>query len=348
MDIEKQSGESTQTDDVIESLEKAVIISNRKRLQQSIIRTLAIPEVGILIPLIAMCLFFSYKNDAFYSDQNIINMLRSISFTGLIAIPMTYVFIAAGLDLSVGSVAGLAGVVCGLAMTKWNIPVPVAILFGLGIGVVTGLCNGTVSVYLRIPSFIVTLGMMYVARGAVFVLTQGETIYPLPDSFNSFGKASLMGLPYSVIILLVVAVFGDFVLRRTTYGRKVYAVGGNEEVAALAGINVKRIKVSTYILVSIASAAAGILLATRMASATSAAGETWEMQAISAVIIGGTSMFGGVGTILGVVLGAAMMGVLSAGMVFTGVSTYWQNIVLGIIMVVAVGLDQLRRSRLGL
>ncbi|MHB1457975.1 MAG: ABC transporter permease [Armatimonadota bacterium] len=321
--------------------------SAKKSWKDAVLKIISIPEVGILVPLIVICLVFSHINPTFYSGSNIINILRNISCTGLIAIPMTYVFIAAGLDLSVGAVAGLAGVISGLAMMA-GLPIPIAVACGLALGITVGLLNGIVAVYLKIPSFIVTLGMLYIARGMIYVLTSGENVYPLPVAFTEFGKASIAGIPYSVFILVIVALIADFVLRKTTYGRKIYAVGGNEEVASLAGINVKRIRLSTYILVALTSAGAGILLSARLGTAASAAGETWEMQSISAVIIGGTSMFGGVGTIYGVMLGAITMGVLSTGMTLVDVSTYWQNVVLGAIMVTAVGIDQLRRSRLGL
>jgi ribose/xylose/arabinose/galactoside ABC-type transport system permease subunit len=218
---------------------------------------------------------------------------------------------------------------------------------GLFVGAVIGLINGAVVVRLRIPSFIMTLGMMNIARGFISVLTGGASVDRLPSAFNAFGRASVLGAPYSVLVMVLLAVAADFILRKTTYGRAIYAVGGNEEVAGLAGIPVRRIKISTYVLVSVAAAASGILLAARLSSAASAAGQGWEMYAITAVIIGGTSMFGGVGTILGVMIGAATMSVLSNGMVLVDINPYWQNIVLGVIMVFAVGLDQLRRSRLG-
>jgi ribose/xylose/arabinose/galactoside ABC-type transport system permease subunit len=310
-------------------------------------KVLSIPEIGIFIPLVLMCVYISFANSTFYSEENIVNILRTMSYTGIIAIPMTYVFVAAGLDLSVGSVAGLAGVVSGLAMSS-GMPIWLSVLLGVIVGATIGLVNGGIIVKLRIPSFIMTLGMMNIARGIIYILTQGEPIYPLPQAFNDFGKATLFKMPYSVLILIAVAILADFVLRKTTYGRAIYAVGGNEEVAALAGIAVNRIKISTYVLVGIASAVSGVLLSSRLGSAAAAAGVGWEMYAISAVIIGGTSMFGGVGTILGVMIGAATMAVLSNGMVLVEISPYWQNVVLGVIMVLAVGLDQLRRSRLGL
>jgi ribose/xylose/arabinose/galactoside ABC-type transport system permease subunit len=309
-------------------------------------RVLSIPEIGILLPLLALCGIVTALNPTFYAPDNVINILRSMSYTGLIAVPMTYVFVAGGLDLSVGSVAGLAGVIAGLAM-RGGMPIAVSVLLGLLVGVAAGLINGVLAVQLRIPAFIVTLGMLSVARGIIYILTQGDPVYPLPKAFSDFGDATWLRLPYSVLLLAAVSVWADFVLRKTTYGHAIYAVGGNEEVARLAGIPVKRIKISTYVLVAFASAASGILLAARLGSAAAAGGQGWEMIAISAVILGGTSMFGGVGTILGVMLGAAIMAVLSNGMVLIGVSPYWQNVVLGVILVLAVGLDQLRRSRLG-
>jgi ribose/xylose/arabinose/galactoside ABC-type transport system permease subunit len=310
-------------------------------------KALSIPEIGILISLAVLCSITSYLNPTFYSEANLVNLLRSISFTGLIAVFMTYVFVAGGLDLSVGSVAGLCGTVSGLAMQA-GVSVLLSVLLGLLVGAVAGLVNGGVSVYLRVPAFIVTLGTMNIARGIIYILTEGEMVFPLPESFTRFGASTLLRMPYSVIILLVVAGIADFALRKTTYGRAVCAVGGNQEVAYLAGIRVRLVQLSTYLLVALASAAAGILLAARLGSASAAAGQGWELQAISAVILGGTSMFGGIGTIRGTLLGAATMAVLSNGMVLIGVSPYWQNVALGTIMVLAVGLDQLRRTKLGL
>jgi ribose/xylose/arabinose/galactoside ABC-type transport system permease subunit len=310
-------------------------------------RIFGVPEVGIFIPLVLICIGISIKNPTFYSQKNIILLLTSMSYTGIIAIAMTYVFVAAGLDLSVGAVAGLAGIVACSVM-KMGVPIWLSVLLGLFVGAVVGLTNGTVVVRLRIPSFIVTLGMMNIVRGVINIITGGVEVDRLPKAFDHFGEATVLRMPYSVLIMLALAVVGDFVLRKTTYGRSIYAVGGNEEVAGLAGIAVKRTKISTYILVSAAAAASGILLAARLGSATAASGIGWEMTAISAVIIGGTSMFGGVGTILGVMIGAATMSVLSNGMVLVDVNPYWQDVVFGVIMVLAVGLDQLRRSRLGL
>jgi ribose/xylose/arabinose/galactoside ABC-type transport system permease subunit len=310
-------------------------------------RVLSIPEVGIFIPLVVLCVGISLAKSSFYSQRNLILILQNMSYTGLIAVPMTYVFVAAGLDLSVGAVAGLGGVVAGLAMQA-GVPTALAVVLGLLAGLVVGLANGLVIVRLGIPSFIMTLGMMNVARGIIYILTEGEPVYPLPKAFSDFGSDTWLKLPYSVLILLAVAAAADFVLRKTTYGRAIYAVGGNEEVARLAGIRVSAVKISAYAIVAVASAGAGILLASRLGSAAAAAGQGWEMLSISAVIIGGTSMFGGVGTILGVMIGAAIMAVLSNGMVLVGVSPYWQNVVLGVIMVLAVGLDHFRRSRLGL
>jgi len=317
-------------------------------------RVLSVPEVGIFIPLVVLCLAIALAKSVFYSQRNIVLILQNMSYTGLIAVPMTYVFVAAGLDLSVGAVAGLGGVVAGLAMQA-GVPIPVAVVLGLLTGGVIGLANGLVIVRLGIPSFIVTLGMMNVARGIIYILTEGEPVYPLPTAFSDFGNAAWLKLPYSevpipysVLILIAVVAVADFVLRKTTYGRAIYAVGGNEEVARLAGIRVGLVKVSTYLIVAVASAGAGILLASRLGSAVAAAGQGWEMLSIAAVIIGGTSMFGGVGTVLGVMIGAAIMAVLSNGMVLVNISPYWQNLVLGVIMVLAVGLDHFRRSRLGL
>jgi len=260
---------------------------------------------------------------------------------------MTFVLIAGGLDLSVGSVIALGGVITAMAV-KAGIPIPLSMLLGLLLGAAIGLINGTIIVKCRIPALIVTLGMLYAARGAVLVLTKGAPVYPLPRSFNIIGQGDLFGIPYVVLIASLLGILGHIVLTRTTYGRAVYAVGGNAETARLSGINVNLITLSVYILTGVASTLAGMLMAARLASAQANAGAGWELQVIAAVIIGGTSMFGGSGSILGSLLGAFFMNVVATGMILMRISAYWQDLVIGAIIVLAVGIDQYRRRKTGL
>lgn len=304
-------------------------------------------ETGLVIPLVLLILLIGFINPAFYSYENIINIFRNTAFTFIVAVAMTFVLIAAGLDLSVGSVIALGGVVTGLAL-KAGIPVPIAMLLGILLGIGIGLINGTIIIKFGIPPLIVTLGMLYMARGAVLVLTQGAPVYPLPKAFNAIGQGDLAGIPNVILIAAVIGIVAHIILTRTTYGRAVYAVGGNSETARLSGINVNKINLSVYVLTGAASTLTGMLMAGRLASAQANAGAGWELQVIAAVIIGGTSMFGGSGSILGTLLGAFFMNVVATGMILMRISAYWQDLVIGAIIVLAVGIDQYRRRKTGL
>lgn len=321
--------------------------ANSKSKKSSLLRLLNIPEVGLVIPLLLLVVIIGLVNPTFFGFENLINILRNTAFTFIVGIAMTFVLISAGLDLSVGSLIALGGVVTGLAL-KAGVPIPLSILLGLALGAIIGLINGFTIIRFNIPPLIVTLGMLYAARGSVLVLTQGAPVYPLPPAFNVIGQGDLAGIPYVVIIAAVLAVLAHIVLTRTTYGRAVYALGGNEETARLSGININRIKLSVYVLTGMASAFTGMLMAARLASAQANAGTGWELQVIAAVIIGGTSMFGGSGSILGSLLGAFFMNVVATGMILMRISAYWQDLVIGTIIVVAVGIDQFRRRHAGL
>lgn len=304
-------------------------------------------EIGVLIPLVAICVIVGIVNPIFFSFYNLISISRSISLTTIIAVAMTFVLVGREIDLSVGSIVGLSGVVCGLMLVH-NLPVPLAIVGGIVTGTLVGLMNGLIAVRFSIPSFIVTLGMLYAARGVVHVTTIGRPIYPLPKAFYFPGQGTILGIPFVVYVAIAFAVVGHFFLSKTIYGRHVYAVGGDIETALRAGINVNRIRVSTLVLTGFAAGVAGVLLASRLSSAQPAAGEQWELQVIASVFIGGTSLAGGSGTILGTVIGTALVGILSNVMVLMRISTYWQNIVVGAILVLAVASDQIRRREAAL
>jgi ribose/xylose/arabinose/galactoside ABC-type transport system permease subunit len=308
-------------------------------------------ESGILIPLILIFLFSGIMTPKFFSFQNISNILFQASFVAIIGVAMTFVLILAGLDLSVGSVLGLCGVVSGYALLN-GIPIPIAIVLGLLTGMAIGLFNGFIIAKLKMPTFIVTLSSMYVARGMCEFLTRGEPVYPLPRVFNEIGQGRLMigkfAIQWPVIIAVVFAVIGHFILTRTTFGRAIVAIGGNKETARLSGIKVVRNSIIVYMIAAGCAAACGIVTAARLGSALSNAGTGMEMNVIASCIIGGTSMFGGSGSILGTMIGALLMTTVTNAMAMLRVSVFLQKVVIGAIILIAVGIDQYSRKRSGL
>jgi len=303
-------------------------------------------ELGILIPLVLLCSLVALDNPVFLSIDNVLDVLRNTSYILIIAVGMTFVLIGGGLDLSVGSFLALSGLMCGIALQAgW--PIPVAILVGLATGAAGGFLNAAIIVRLSIPPLITSLGTLYMARGLVLVVTRGTPVYPLPDAFSELGNGDLAGIPSVVIVAFIVSLVGAWILKHTVFGREVYAIGGNEETARFSGISVQRVKTMVYILVTTMAALSGVLMTARLGSALSRQRAGYEMQVITAVIIGGTSLSGGSGTILGTVLGALFMSVLANGMNLIGVSVYWQKFVMGAIIIIAVGTDHYRRSSRG-
>lgn len=322
------------------SVEKKASNNNSDSLLSPIMR---IKELGILIPLIIICVVTAIISPAFAGIENIIDLLRSISFTVIVGVGMTLVLISGGLDLSVGSVIGLTGMITGWGLVS-GLPIAVSIIFGLIAGFTTGLINGFIIVKFKIPPLIVTLGMMYIARGVVYVISKGRPFYPFPDGFKQIGQGALFGVPYSIYIAFIIVLAGHFILNYTIFGRSVMAIGGNEEATRVSGINIGRVKILIYCITSLLCGVTGVLMAARLSSSQANAGTGWEMTVIASVIIGGTSLFGGAGSIIGTLIGAAIMAVLTNAMVLLNVSVYWQNIVVGVIIILAVGIDTYRRN----
>ncbi|MBC7814545.1 MAG: ABC transporter permease [Burkholderiales bacterium] len=307
-------------------------------------RLFAIPEVGVFIPLLAFVIIFYLVNPVFLSPANITTMLRSMAYIGIIAIGMTFLLITGAFDLSVGATAGLSAIVCSYAMVNMNLPIPLAVLAGLATGAAVGLVNGFVVLKLGVPAFIATLGMLNIAKGITYLISKGYTIYPLPDAIGEFGEAEPFGTSWGFVIFALMAIVAAFVFTRTAYGRKLYVVGGNQEVARLAGISPTRIQLSGFVLVSICSAVAGMLLMSRLATGQPTIGLGWELNVIAGVVIGGVSLFGGAGSILGAVIGLLIMQIVTSGLVISNVDPYWQTVAVGLIMIVAVAIDILRRK----
>ena len=247
-----------------------------------------------------------------------------------------------GIDLSVGSVMALAGMGAAYAMTI-GVPPPFAVLLGIFVGLVMGAVNGALVAYVGIAPFIVTLGMLSFASGLVLGLTKGWPITDVPASFLPIAQGSFLGLPIPVWIAVAIAVLAHLALSTTAFGRRTYAIGGNEQATFLSGIDVKRIKFVLYLIPAACASIAGIILVARFNSAQADTGKGWELDAIAAAVIGGTSLAGGSGSVLGVLIGACIMGVIKNGLVLMRVSSYWQTAIIGIIIVLAAVLDRAKR-----
>jgi ribose/xylose/arabinose/galactoside ABC-type transport system permease subunit len=311
-------------------------------------------RVAPLVFLLVLMLIFSVLQPRFLSELNLFNVMRQISITGLIALGMTFVILTGGIDLSVGSVVALAGLVAG-ALNKGSsanslslddtvaagypllISVGAAALVGLGAGLVQGIAITT----LDVPPFVVTLGGLSAFRGAALLYSGGGPISSFDNAYRFWGQGKLGPVPVPVIVFLGLALLCHVVLRHTRYGRHVYAVGGNAEAARLSGLNVKAV----YVIVGLFAGIAGFVLSSRLNSAEAVAGIGYELTVIASVVIGGTSLFGGIGSVAGTVVGAILIGVLINGLVLMNVSPYVQQIIIGVIIVLAVAFDRFVKGR---
>jgi ribose transport system permease protein len=312
--------------------------------RQRLVQLLALGEVGVLAALVAAALLFWLIEPAFLSARNVRAILSVVSFVGIIAIGQTILLVCGEFDLSVGSVAGLSAVVAARLMVTFHLPVWCGVAGGIATGAAAGLLNGTVVVRLRIPAFIQTLGMLFIGQGLIQVITGGYPVYPLPDVVGEMGQQTVVfGLGWSFVGFVAAAILADFVLRRTVLGRNMYATGGSREVARLVGIDTDRVKVGAFILTGALAGVAGMFVMADLASGTTSIGSGWELTVIAGVFVGGVSLFGGAGTMAGGLAGMLLLQVVESGLVVVGVSANWQQIAVGVIMVVAVGLDILRR-----
>ena len=306
-----------------------------------------IKELNILAALVLLCALLAFLSPVFFTSNNLLGVARAFSLTAIAAIGQTMVIITGGIDLSAGSIIGLSSLSTGILLVNgW--PSVLAILAGLLVGAAFGACNGLLITRVGLPPFIATLGTLSIGRGLIYVITQGYPVTaPRDELLLQIGQGYLGRVPMPVIIMVIVTVLVTAFLGKTTLGRYIYAVGGNEEAARLAGINVNRVKMFVYTMSGFLSAVSGIILLSRLVSAPPTAGLGQELPVIAASIIGGTSLVGGEGTALGALLGAAIVGVLENGIVLLGINTYAQQVVTGAVILLAVGLDiwQKRRER---
>ncbi|TRY18999.1 ABC transporter permease [Tessaracoccus rhinocerotis] len=299
-------------------------------------------KVGIFAVLILLCAFMAVMAPSFLSIDNGLNVARSVSINAILAAGMTMIIITAGIDLSVGSILAVSGV-AGVLLFVSGTPSILAVLGGILVGAFAGFINGAFVAWLALPAFIVTLGSMTYLRGIAYSLLEGQPLIASDLGYRGIGNGAVAGIPTPVVVMVVVYVVFWFILERTTFGRHVYAVGGNIEAARLAGINVKRVLAWVYTIAGAAAGLAGIIFSARVLSAQPTAGESYELDAIAAVVLGGTSLMGGRGRILGTLVGALIIGVLSNGLVLMNVPFFYQLIVKGLVIVLAVAIDSLRR-----
>lgn len=298
-------------------------------------------KYGIWMILIGMMILMTCLSENFLSTKNILNLVRQVSFISIIGFGSAFILICGGLDLSPGAVVAVTSVVSA-SFGRGEHPTVLAILIGLCVGLAAGTINGIFVTKLKVPPFIATLGMMTSAKGIAMLYTDGNSVNGLTDSYRIWGAGKLLGIPIPIIIMLVLAVIMYILLEHTPYGRHVVAVGDNEQAAKISGIKTERIMLSVYIIGGVLASVASILMSGRIASGQPLLGEGYEMDAISAAVVGGVSLKGGVGSIWGVVCGALIIGIINNGMNLLGVSSYWQQVVKGIIIVLAIVLDQLK------
>jgi len=313
-----------------------------------------------LIALVLLGVIFSVLSPDFLTTGNLVILVKHVAINAILAIGMTFVILSGGIDLSVGSVAGLCGIVAGGLISR-GLPLPVfgvivffhtwlVVVLALAVGMLVGAVNGWLVARLRVPPFIATLGILYAARGAALLVSKGATFPNLGGSaelgntgFTAIGAGAWLGLPIPVWLMVLLAVVAMFVAARPPFGRHVYAVGSSERAALLAGVRVARVRLLVYVISGLCSALVGIIIAAQLGAAHPATGETFELNAIAAVVLGGTSLMGGRGTITGTLIGAFVIGVLADGLVLLGVSEFWQMVTKGLVIILAVILDQFQK-----
>lgn len=312
------------------------------------------------VALILVFTFFAFAAPNFLSAANVLIISKHVALNAFLAIGMTFVIITGGIDLSVGSIVGLCAMVAG-----WLVLYGIDLGFGwslqfntleicamvLVVGAFIGLLNGLLITKLNVAPFIATLGMLYVARGVALLFSDGRTFPNLggnpeygSDTFKLIGAGNLLGIPVAIWILVVVAIIAAYVATRTPLGRHIYAVGGNERGAALSGVNVDRVKMFVYMFSGLCAALVGLIISSQLQASHPATGETFELNAIAAAVLGGTSMSGGRGRVGGTIIGAFVIGILADGLIMMGISSFWQTVIKGLVIIAAVVIDQIQQK----
>lgn len=313
---------------------------NTSMLKENPILSIIKNNIGIIMVLILLCLVVSVATDKFLTSTNIVSVLRQISINTFIAIGMTLIIILGHIDLSVGAIVAMSGTLTVGFIVNQGMPIWLAIFAGLALGVIVGLIDGLIVSTFRVPAFIITMAMMNICSGVAYVYSGGQSTRITDEFFIAIGTGYLFNvIPLPVVYMVILIAVFSFLLSKTKFGVYVYAIGGNREAARLSGVPIKLVEISVFVISGILSAFAGLVLCSRMYSGQPSVGTGYEMDAIAACVLGGTSMTGGKGRISGTVFGAMVIGIISNGLNLIGVSSYWQLIVKGLIIVCAVLLD---------
>lgn len=298
-------------------------------------------NLGTLLGLLILCVLLSFSSDYFLTGKNLLTVLRQICINALLAFGMTFVLIIGGIDLTVGSIVGMSGVAV-VILIEYDVPIILAVLIALMLGGCVGLINGLIIAYAKMPAFIVTLSMSGVIRGIAYIITDGRSVASTNSIFTKIGNNYFWRIPIPIYIVCVVIILISIILYKTRFGRRMYAVGGNQIAAKYTGIEINSLVVKVYIISAILASLAGIILASRMYSGQPTAGQNYESDAIAAAVLGGTSFTGGIGTIGGTLIGALVIGVLGNGLNLLQISSYVQMVIKGIVIILAVGIDFFR------
>jgi ribose transport system permease protein len=326
--------------------EDTPVSHTKEKLMSKMSMKLVLRDAGIGIALLLLIAFFSLSTQHFLNPNNISNILTQITINLILAIGMTFVILIGGIDLSVGSMLALCAVVGGSVLTIPDLPVwqavGLATLAAMATGIMCGFLNGWISAFWGLPSFIVTLGMLNIARGAALQVTDARTIYSFPQTFNDFGSKMIFGVPVVFLIALALVALAWFVLSKTVFGRLLYGIGNNEEAVRLAGHSLMVYKVAAFTIAGALVGIASIIYMARLNIASPIIGIGFELNAIAAVIIGGTSLSGGRGTVVGTLLGACIIGVLANGLILFGLSDFMRQMITGVVIILAVIIDKYR------
>ena len=297
----------------------------------------------IVIAILLETAIFAFLAPSFFSLDNLLNVALGISVIGILAVGMTFVILTSGIDLSIGSVIALGGV-CAALLAAYTNSVIIGFAAAIAVSLFAGIFSGAFTAYWRVPPFIVTLAVLTIARGLAFIFSGGRSVGNLPESFSRLGKTNLLGVPLPVWLMIAAFAAGWFVLQHTRFGRYVYAVGGNPEASFLAGINVKAVTFFVYVLNGLLVGLASIVLASRLGAGVPNAGLQYELDVIAAVVVGGTSLAGGRGSVISTFLGAVFIGLLNNGLNLAGIDPYLQKIALGVVILAAVWADKIGKS----
>lgn len=302
-------------------------------------------NIGTIIGLLLLVVVISVSTPRFLTGSNLLNLLKSNSVNAIISCGMLMAILMGEIDISVGSTVGLTGIIGAYMMTNAGLPVPVTVLICLGVGALVGIVNGVAISYLKVPAFVATLATQSIGRGLTEIISGGVTIRVHNDAYTAIGNAEIGGISIIIVYAAVVVVFTWFLLNRTRCGYYIYALGGNKMAAQYSGVNVRKYNMIPYILIGLFCGLGGLIWSSRLGSAAATLGNGFEMDAIAAVVIGGTSMSGGVGTVGGTFIGILIIGVITNGLNLMGINSFWQGVFKGIIILAAVVIDMVRKSK---